>query len=171
MLLCPGAAGPRVSCPCLTLEPSPYLASGPPQARPLSSCPLAMTDAEVVAAPPAVEDAAAPAGEQKPRKEFNHDEPLPPYDDALLVRVKGKVRKPVRPDHTERDLQIEKLSAEVKKAGDRIAEIKTILVARRTRQPDPAAAEHQKRRTALSGEWQAVLVRWTLRGRIGRSCG
>ena len=86
--------------------------------------------------------------------------PLPVYDDALLERGKnGRPKKPVKPDDTERNITIEKMSAEVKKCSDRIAEIKALELARRTRGVNPEVAEHRSRKGELSREWNAVLVR------------
>lgn len=54
--------------------------------------------------------------------------PAPPsnetYDPSLLIMVKGKVKKPMKPDDTEKNCQIQKLQAEINKRSDRIKEIK-----------------------------------------------
>lgn len=119
----------------------------------------AMADAE----PPATSNDAHARGprqrrERAPREALNHDLPLPEFDESLLIRVKGKVKKPVRPDDTERNAAVEGLQAEIKRRSDRIAEIKAILAGRRNRTADPAAEPHKKRKDVLRREWQAVLV-------------
>lgn len=53
--------------------------------------------------------------------------PAPPtetYDPSLLIMVKGKVKKPLKPDDTEKNLLIQKLQAEINRRSDRIKEIK-----------------------------------------------
>lgn len=109
---------------------------------------MAEVEVDVVADAPAVEPTGPPAQEE-----------LPSYDDSLLIKVKGKVKKPVRPDDTERNIQIEKLNAEVKKYSERIAEIKTTVQAIRSRGPNPEADVHRKKKELLRAEWSAVLVR------------
>ena len=87
--------------------------------------------------------------------------PLPDYDEALLERGKnGRPKKPVKPDDTERTIALEKLNAEIKRLGDRIAEIKALEQSRRTRGVDPVVAEHRHRKGELGREWQATLVRF-----------
>lgn len=111
-----------------------------------------MAEVEVespAAAPEAVEEQPATSTEQE----------LPTYDPAKLIMVKGKVKKPVKPDDTERNVTLEKLSAEIKRCTERIAEIKAIREQRRSRGVNPEAAEHKKRKEGLSAEWNAVLVR------------
>lgn len=72
-----------------------------------------MAEVEVAAAP-------APAAPTKEVREVT-------YDDSLLIKVKGKVKKPVKPDDTERNIQVQKLQAEITKYSDRIKEIKDIV--------------------------------------------
>ena len=86
--------------------------------------------------------------------------PLPDYDEALLERGKnGRPKKPVKPDDTDRNITLDKLSAEAKRLGDRIAEIKALEQSRRTKGVDPEVAEHRHRKGELGREWQTVLVR------------
>lgn len=104
--------------------------------------------------------AAAPeAVEEQPAAATSTEQELPTYDPAKLIMVKGKVKKPVKPDDTERNVTLEKLSAEIKRCTERIAEIKAIREQRRSRGVNPEAAEHKKRKEGLSAEWNAVLVR------------
>lgn len=84
---------------------------------------------------------------------------LPSYDDALLIKVKGKVKRPVRPDDSERNITITKLQAEVTRNSDRIKEIKEILDARRntTRTVPIEQQEIRKKLDVLKNEFQTVL--------------
>lgn len=52
------------------------------------------------------------------------------YDESLLIKVKGRVKRPVRPDDTERNLQVQKLQEQIDKASGRMKEIKEILDSR-----------------------------------------
>jgi hypothetical protein len=83
------------------------------------------------------------------------------YDEALLVRIKGRVQKPTRPDNEERDLVVNKLQEQIDKASARIKEIKGLLDSRaggpKTANPEVAAI--RERLAALRAEWDATLVR------------
>jgi len=114
--------------------------------------------ADAVAEPQVEEPSAAPREEGRERRPPpNWDEPLPPYDDSLLVKVKGKVKRPSKPDDTERNTAVEELQAEIKRRSERIAEIKGVLQGRRNRTADPVAEAHKRNKAALRGEWDAVL--------------
>eukprot|EP00195_Chlamydomonas_chlamydogama_P013846 CAMPEP_0202900860 /NCGR_PEP_ID=MMETSP1392-20130828/12076_1 /ASSEMBLY_ACC=CAM_ASM_000868 /TAXON_ID=225041 /ORGANISM="Chlamydomonas chlamydogama, Strain SAG 11-48b" /LENGTH=616 /DNA_ID=CAMNT_0049587313 /DNA_START=74 /DNA_END=1924 /DNA_ORIENTATION=- len=84
---------------------------------------------------------------------------LPPYDDSLLIKVKGKVKQPTKPDDAERNLAVEKLQAEIKKHGDRISEIKQLIDSKRnsSKAGNPAVAEHRRKIDQLRAEFQTVL--------------
>eukprot|EP00955_Chlamydomonas_euryale_P093259 364774-Chlamydomonas_euryale.AAC.22 len=127
--------------------------------------------ADAVAEPQVEEPSAAPREEGRERRPPpNWDEPLPPYDDSLLVKVKGKVKRPSKPDDTERNTAVEELQAEIKRRSERIAEIKGVLQGRRNRTADPVAEAHKRNKAALRGEWDAVLVsmrRHAARERVG----
>lgn len=43
------------------------------------------------------------------------------YDESLLIKVKGKVKRPQRPDDTERNAQVQKLQEAIDKASRRVA--------------------------------------------------
>lgn len=91
-----------------------------------------------------------------------HEEVLPPFDENKLIRgKKGNVLRPTRPDDMERNLQIEKLDAEIKKHGDRMAEIKALQQSMRTRGPNPEQVEHRRRKDELHAAWSMTLVRAT----------
>lgn len=83
------------------------------------------------------------------------------YDESLLIVVKGKVKKPARPDDTERNVQVSKLQEQIDKASARMKEIKGILDARasggKTVSPEQQAI--RERIQAIRAEFDAVLVR------------
>ena len=123
-------------------------------------CQLRSVHAHTMAEVEVESPAAAPeAVEEQPAAATSTEQELPTYDPAKLIMVKGKVKKPVKPDDTERNVTLEKLSAEIKRCTERIAEIKALREQRRSRGVNPEAAEHKKRKEGLSAEWNAVLVR------------
>jgi hypothetical protein len=69
----------------------------------------------------------APAAEPEVQQASSHAPVEETYDESLLIKVKGKVKRPERPDDTEKNLKIAKLKEEIDKASARIAEIKSIL--------------------------------------------
>ncbi|GAX82805.1 hypothetical protein CEUSTIGMA_g10231.t1 [Chlamydomonas eustigma] len=115
---------------------------------------MAETDIEPPTAE-AVADATATQSDFGPGHDAHGE--LPPYDESLLIRVKGRVKKPVKPDDTERNITIDKLNAEIKKHHDRMAEIKALEQSRRTRTANPEVVEHRRAKERLQGEWKAVL--------------
>ena len=122
-----------------------------PDLKMCQSSTLQMTDAEPSTAP------AAPANHGPG---FDAYGPLPDYDESLLDKGKnGRPRKPVKPDDSERTIAIDKFQAEIKKFGDRIAEIKALEASRKNRTAPPEVQEHRRRKAELNKEWQAVRVR------------
>lgn len=83
-----------------------------------------------------------------------------PFDEALLVRVKGRPKKPVRPDEAERNLPVAKLSAEIAKCNDRIQAIKEIIDLKRVagRSAGQGGGDARSRMQGFKNEFQAVLV-------------
>lgn len=69
----------------------------------------------------------APAAEPEVQEASSNAPAEETYDESLLIKVKGKVKRPERPDDTEKNLKIAKLKEEIDKASARIAEIKSIL--------------------------------------------
>jgi chromosome segregation ATPase len=116
---------------------------------------MAETEIETTAAE-AVADTTANQSDFGPGHDAHGE--LPPFDESYLICVKGRVKKPVKPDDTERNITIDKLSAEIKKHHDRIAEIKALELSRRTRAVNPEVVEHRRAKERLHGEWKAVLV-------------
>lgn len=82
------------------------------------------------------------------------------YDESLLIKVKGKVKRPVRPDDTERNLQVQKLQEQIDKASARVKEIKEILDSRATGKGsvNPQQQAIRDRIQQLRGEFDALLV-------------
>lgn len=120
-----------------------------------------------------------PRRDRPPRSEQQQrDQPLPEYDESKLIKAKsGKVVQPAKPDPTERDVALEKLSGEVKRLGDRIAAIKEQKAAaqrkgaRRSSVPlPPEAAQHRQARQALQEQWNAELVRAAAAATRGVPC-
>eukprot|EP00798_Chlamydomonas_sp_ICE-L_P009131 gene9131-16256_t len=111
-----------------------------------------MSDTEVE-----VPVAAAPAPEVNGTSGENNE--LPPFDDELLIKVKGKVKRPQRPDDSERNIIVGKLQGEVVKMSERMKEIKEILDNRqksgRTLPPEQQAI--RDRLNASRQEFQTVL--------------
>lgn len=104
------------------------------------------------------ENNGAPA--EKPAIDFN-DPSRYVYDDALLIKVKGRVKRPAKPDTAERDLKVERLQAEIAKQDARIKEIKRIVEERRAARGTAQGANQEiiKRLQGLRNEFQTVLVR------------
>lgn len=101
---------------------------------------------------PIVEVEVAAAGQAE-------NEELPPFDESKLIRgKKGNVLRPTRPDDVERNIQIEKLDAEIKKHMDRTNEIKALQQSMRARGPNPEQAEHRRRKDELHAAWTMTLV-------------
>ncbi len=97
---------------------------------------------------------------REPLPRYDDNEPLPPYDDAKLLKgKKGNVLRPLRPDDVERNLQVEKLEAEMVKQQARMAEIKALQQTMRARGPNPEQAEHRRRKDELHTAWNTTLVR------------
>lgn len=115
---------------------------------------MAETEVAPAAAPPApvLDEASAAAGEESTG-----------YDESLLIKVKGKVKKPTRPDDTERNMQVQKLQEEIDKASARIKEIKEIVESKQTTAKGGSAEQNEARQKLqqLRNEWQAVLVSFT----------
>lgn len=106
--------------------------------------------AEVEASvPPPQEAASSPAAEE------------PTYDESLLIFVKGKVKPPVEPDRTERDLIVANLQAEISKHSERIKQIKEAIDAKRSsaRGISEGQSEYVTRLKVLRDEFQNVLRR------------
>lgn len=82
------------------------------------------------------------------------------YDESLLIKVKGKVKRPVRPDDTERNLQVQKLQEQIDKASARVKEIKEILDSRATGKGvvNPQQQAIRDRIQQLRGEFDAIVV-------------
>lgn len=82
-----------------------------------------------------------------------------PYDDSLLIKVKGKVKKPVKPDDTERNITVQKLQAEITKYNDRIKEIKDIISYKLdgAKSITAGSSDIRQRLQALRNEFQTVL--------------
>lgn len=101
-----------------------------------------------------------PAGEAAASGADIAQNELPSFDEALLIRGKGgKVKRPAKPDTSERDVAIQRLKAEVQKHSDRIKAIKEAIESRRgNRGGSPEQQELLRRLQALKAEFQAVLV-------------
>ncbi|WIA09972.1 hypothetical protein OEZ85_010184 [Tetradesmus obliquus] len=117
-----------------------------------------MADIEVTEAPVEVPEApveASEAPEAAPAAVFDDS-----YDEALLIKVKGKVKRPARPDDTERNLQVQKLQEAIDKASARMKEIKGILDSRasggKTASPEQQAL--RDRLAQLRQEFDTVLL-------------
>jgi chaperonin cofactor prefoldin len=88
------------------------------------------------------------------------------YDESLLIKVKGRVKRPTRPDDTERNLQVQKLQDQIDKSSARMKEIKGILDSRASggKVVPPEQQAIRDRIQQLRGEFDTVLVS-TLFGR------
>eukprot|EP00879_Flechtneria_rotunda_P000406 GHRR01000500.1.p1 GENE.GHRR01000500.1~~GHRR01000500.1.p1 ORF type:complete len:620 (+),score=299.54 GHRR01000500.1:185-2044(+) len=81
------------------------------------------------------------------------------YDESLLIKVKGKVKRPARPDDTERNLQVQKLQEQIDKSSARVKEIKNILDSRGTNKgASPEQQAIRERIQQLRGEFDTVLL-------------
>lgn len=82
------------------------------------------------------------------------------YDASLLVMVKGKAKRPARPDDAERNMQVQKLQEQIDKASARITEIKAILDARGSSRGvvNPEVQACRDKIQQLRAEFDTVLV-------------
>jgi len=82
------------------------------------------------------------------------------YDESLIIKVKGKVKKPERPDDTERNLQVGKLQEHIEKAMARINEIKQIIDSKNSgnRGASPEQQAIQAKMNELRTQWGVVLT-------------
>jgi tetratricopeptide (TPR) repeat protein len=85
------------------------------------AAPTTPTTEEAAAAPSSSEQQAGEQTEEGGATTFTYDKSL------LIVGKGGRVKRPVRPDNTERDMQVQKLQEEIEKAKARIGEIKAAL--------------------------------------------
>jgi hypothetical protein len=125
-----------------------------------------MSEVDATEVPPSVEVAAEPEqhagdGEEAPVKAEKPAVEEEPVDMSLLVMVKGKARRPNRPDDQERNLQVGALQERIDTATKRIAEIKAILDARgSSRGTVPPEVQAGRDKIAqLRAEFDTVLVR------------
>jgi hypothetical protein len=83
------------------------------------------------------------------------------YDASLLVFVKGKAKRPARPDDAERNMQVQKLQEQIDKASARINEIKAILDSRGSSRGvvNPEVQACRDKVQQLRAEFDTVLVR------------
>lgn len=84
------------------------------------------------------------------------------YDASLLVMVKGKAKRPARPDDAERNMQVQKLQEQIDKASARINEIKAILDSRGSSRGvvSPEVQAGRDKIQQLRAEFDTVLVGW-----------
>ena len=129
--------------------------------------PAAVTDEAPAAEAPAADEAPAASSSEQQAAEGEQKEggaaPTFTYDKSLLIVGKGgRVKRPVRPDNTERDMQVQKLQEEIEKAKTRIGEIKAALDAKvpGTKGGTPEQQEARAKMTSLRNEFQTVLVRF-----------
>jgi uncharacterized coiled-coil DUF342 family protein len=82
------------------------------------------------------------------------------YDASLLVMVKGKAKRPARPDDAERNMQVQKLQEQIDKASNRIKEIKAILDSRGNNRGavPPEVQACRDKIQQLRAEFDTVLV-------------
>jgi hypothetical protein len=82
------------------------------------------------------------------------------YDASLLVFVKGKAKRPARPDDAERNMQVQKLQEQIDKASARITEIKAILDSRGSSRGvvNPEVQACRDKIQQLRAEFDTVLV-------------
>lgn len=113
---------------------------------------MAATEEEVAPAPV---DAAVASETAAPAPVFDDS-----YDESLLIKVKGKVKRPVRPDDTERNLQVQKLQEQIDKASARMKEIKEILDSRASGKGsvNPQQQAIRDRIQQLRGLWDSLLL-------------
>jgi len=109
------------------------------------------TEVAAVETPEVVED----------RTEEKAPEPVEEgYDASLLVFVKGKAKRPARPDDAERNIQVQKLQEQIDKASARITEIKAILDSRGSSRGvvSPEVQAGRDKIQQLRAEFDTVLV-------------
>ncbi|GBG00473.1 hypothetical protein Rsub_13154 [Raphidocelis subcapitata] len=114
--------------------------------------PVVATAAPAVEA--GVEDKAPEAQQKPPREDLSHE----PIDESLLIIVKGKVRRPARPDDVERNAQVQLLQDEIVKLINRQKQIKELLDAKHSGKG--GTPEQQKLREQLQQlrtQWDTVL--------------
>jgi len=94
------------------------------------------------------------------------------YDASLLVFVKGKAKRPARPDDAERNIQVQKLQEQIDKASARITEIKAILDSRGSSRGvvSPEVQAGRDKIQQLRAEFDTVLVRGPLNCHHQSSC-
>jgi hypothetical protein len=82
------------------------------------------------------------------------------YDDSLLIKVKGRVKRPAKPDENERTVILGKLQAEITKHSDRIKEIKTIVEEKKAARGNAQTGNKAiiQRLQGMRNEFQTVLV-------------
>lgn len=107
-----------------------------------------------------VQDTANGGGETDTKADVKvDDEARYKYDDSLLIRVKGRVKRPSKPDEQERNLACDKLKAEIEKRSARIKEIKDMVESSRSARTAGQSGNQEiiRRLTALRQEFQTVL--------------
>jgi hypothetical protein len=113
---------------------------------------------EAVVETPKVEEA---TGETEQASAEAKPEPVEEgYDASLLVFVKGKAKRPARPDDAERNMQVQKLQEQIDKASARINEIKAILDSRGSSRGvvNPEVQACRDKVQQLRAEFDTVLV-------------
>lgn len=127
---------------------------GPPQFYVLVT--MAETDVQPEVAPEEV-----PAQETTPKVEED-PEARYRYDDSLLIKVKGRVKRPAKPDEAERSVVLGKLQAEITKQSDRIKEIKQIVEEKKAARGNAQSGNKAiiQRLQAIRSERDAVVVRY-----------
>lgn len=92
--------------------------------------------------------------------------PAPPsneasYDPSLLIMVKGKAKKPLKPDDSEKNLQVQKLQAEINKYSDRIKQIKELIDNKHSSAKGVTSGTKEliQKLSSFNNERAAVLVR------------
>ncbi len=116
---------------------------------------------EVVDTPEVVEASEAP--KEEPEQASKPAEPEEEgYDASLLIMVKGKAKRPQRPNDEERNLQVQKLQEQIDKASARINEIKAILDSRGSSRGvvSPELQACRDKIQQLRAEFDTVLVSW-----------
>ncbi len=85
------------------------------------------------------------------------------YDESLLILVKGRPKRPTKPDTAERDSRIQLLKEEMDSRAARIKEIKEIIDGKLSsnRGGSGPQAELRQKLQGLRNEWNAVLVRYS----------
>lgn len=117
------------------------------------------------------DDAVAPGNtaEQRQKQQPAEEEG---YDPSLLIMVKGKAKRPERPNDEERNIQVQKLQEQIDRATARIAEIKALLDARGNSRGavSPEVQAGRDKIAQLRAEFDTVLVR-VLRANARRLVG